>query len=66
MKRAEARELRLQTVVARRREAAVDGWDLAQIEWDALRARIRRVKDPVAQEAAWRNLAGVLAGLNYR
>lgn len=65
MKRAEVRELRSQTAIAGKRATARTARDLALVEWDGVRARIKRIRDPGRRDQEWRQVAAALAGLGY-
>lgn len=65
MKRAEARDLRSQTAVAEKRAAETTAEGRARVEWDAVRARIKRMSDPGERDAAWGRLASRLAEFGH-
>lgn len=66
MKRTDAKVLRSETALAAKREAAESPERRGYIEWDAVRARIKRIKDPAGRDAEWRKVAAALSALGYR
>lgn len=64
MKRAEAKHAKSETATAAKRAAAPTVERLGYVEWDAVRARIKRLPES-DRDAAWTKVASALSTIAY-